>query len=296
MARKPVPPSEPPPAPKKQLSPAEMRRGIENLKKRLADLDGFNIGTVRAAGNPPEIKALAASIERTLAKIFGEGTSDYRRYVSAVDLPAKFSIGSSNYPLAQHYAEQIAKRIQDSKHLLQEAINQLNEELEDAEAGLMHSTSEASEFVSEKKVFVVHGHDEAALHAVARFLERLKLEVIVLREQPDQGRTIIEKFEDCANEVGFAVVLLTPDNVAGAGATSSQTSRTRQNVIFELGYFVGKLGRGRACLLRKGEVEIPSDLYGVIYTEMDAADGWKLKLVRELEAAELDFDANRMWT
>jgi predicted nucleotide-binding protein len=67
-------------------------------------------------------------------------------------------------------------------------------------------------------------------------------------------------------------------------------------VIFELGYFAGKLGRGRACLLRKGEVEIPSDLYGVIYTDMDAADGWKIKLVRELKAAKLDFDANRMWT
>jgi len=66
-------------------------------------------------------------------------------------------------------------------------------------------------------------------------------------------------------------------------------------VIFELGYFVGKLGRGRACLLRRGEVEIPSDLYGVIYTDMDAADGWKLKLVRELKAAELGFDADRMW-
>jgi predicted nucleotide-binding protein len=95
--------------------------------------------------------------------------------------------------------------------------------------------------------------------------------------------------------VGFAVVLLTPDDLAGAAATPSQTSRARQNVIFELGYFVGKLGRGRACLLRRGEVEIPSDLYGVIYTDMDAADGWKSMLVRELKAAELGFDADRMW-
>jgi predicted nucleotide-binding protein len=63
----------------------------------------------------------------------------------------------------------------------------------------------------------------------------------------------------------------------------------------ELGYFAGKLGRGRACLLRKGDVEIPSDLYGVIYTELDDSDGWKLKLVRELKAAGLDFDANLMW-
>ena len=125
------------------------------------------------------------------------------------------------------------------------------------------------------KVFVVHGHDEAALQAVARFLEKLRLKAIIRREQPDQGRTIIEKFEHCANEVGFAVVLLTPDDLIQAGAAPNNASRARQNVIFELGYFAGKLGRGRACLLRKGDVEIPSDLYGVIYTEMDAADGWK---------------------
>jgi hypothetical protein len=147
-----------------------------------------------------------------------------------------------------------------------------------------------------RKVFVVHGHDEAALQAVARFLEKLKLTAIVLREQPDQGRTIIEKFEDYAKEVGFAIVLLTPDDLAGAAATPSQTSRARQNVIFELGYFAGKLGRGRACLLRKGDVEIPSDLYGIIYTEMDAGEGWKLKLAREFAAAKLDFDSGQVWS
>jgi predicted nucleotide-binding protein len=146
------------------------------------------------------------------------------------------------------------------------------------------------------KVFVVHGHDDAALQGVARFLERIELTAIILREQPDQGRTIIEKFEACAKEVGFAVVLLTPDDLMEASATTNRnTSRARQNVIFELGYFAGKLGRGRACLLRKGEVEIPSDLYGVIYTELDAADGWKLKLAKELKAAGLKFDSDKVF-
>src|SRR5262249_11262160 len=145
------------------------------------------------------------------------------------------------------------------------------------------------------KVFLVHGHDEAALHSVARFLEQLNLTPIVLREQPDRGRAVIEKFEECASQVGFAVVLLTPDDLAGSPA-SVQSARARQNVIFELGYFAGSLGRGRACLLRKGDVEIPSDLYGVIYTEMDASDGWKLKLVRELCAAGLPTDVSKLAT
>ncbi|MNQ69236.1 putative nucleotide-binding protein containing TIR-like domain protein [compost metagenome] len=72
-------------------------------------------------------------------------------------------------------------------------------------------------------------------------------------------------------------------------------ARARQNVIFELGFFAGKLGRGRVCLLRKGQVEIPSDLFGVIYTDMDSAEAWKMKLVRELKAAQLDFDATKFW-
>jgi hypothetical protein len=145
------------------------------------------------------------------------------------------------------------------------------------------------------KVFIVHGHDEGALQTLARFLEKLGLEAIVLKERPNQGRTVIEKYEAYASEVGFAVVLLTPDDLASAIAETAQNRRARQNVIFELGYFAGRLGRGRVCLLRKGEVEMPSDLFGVIYTDMDAAEGWKAKLVAELRTANLRFDSNRMW-
>ena len=145
------------------------------------------------------------------------------------------------------------------------------------------------------KIFVVHGHDEGALQATARFLKTIGLEPIVLGEQPDQGLTIIEKFEACASEVGFAVALLTPDDLGGAAADEVQKTRARQNVIFELGYFVGALGRGRACLLRRGQVEIPSDLAGVIYTDFDhPREGWKVKLARELKAAGMHFDASKV--
>ncbi len=145
------------------------------------------------------------------------------------------------------------------------------------------------------KVFIVHGHDDAALQGLARFVEKLGLEAIVLKEQPDQGRTIIEKFEDSAKDVGFAVVVLTPDDLGGSVKLSEQQNRARQNVIFELGFFAGRLGRGRVCLLRKGHVEIPSDLFGVIYTDMDQAEGWKARLVGELKAAKLQFDPDRLW-
>lgn len=143
------------------------------------------------------------------------------------------------------------------------------------------------------KIFIVHGHDEAAREGLARFIEKLGLEAIILNEQPNQGRTVIEKFENAGSDVGFAVVLLTPDDVGNAATAASSVMRARQNVIFELGYFAGQLGRGRVCLLRKGSVEIPSDLFGVVYTEMDAAGGWKAGLARELRAAGIEFDASR---
>lgn len=149
--------------------------------------------------------------------------------------------------------------------------------------------------VLSNKVFIVYGHDDGAKHMLARFLNRLGLESIVLQEQPDRGRTIIEKFEQSA-EVGYAVVLLTPDDVGGSVGADAPSARARQNVIFELGYFAGKLGRGRVCLLRKGDVEIPSDLFGVVYTELDPHEGWQKRLVMEMKEAGLDFDASKLFS
>ncbi len=133
-----------------------------------------------------------------------------------------------------------------------------------------------------KRVFVVHGHDEEAKQTTARFLEHIGLEPIILHEQPNSGRTIIEKFEDHADVV-FAVVLLTPDDVAHpANAPTKVSRRARQNVILELGYFIGRLTRRRVCALYKPGVEIPSDYQGVGYVELDPAGGWRTKLAQEL--------------
>ena len=145
------------------------------------------------------------------------------------------------------------------------------------------------------KVFIVHGHDEAARETVARFLESRNLDPVILHEQPNEGRTIIEKIEDNA-DVGFAVVLLTPDDV-GAPATNTDNlkPRARQNVILELGYFIGKLGREKVYALKKHGVETPSDYDGVVYTDLDDAGAWKMELVRELKAAGTDVDADRVF-
>jgi predicted nucleotide-binding protein len=141
-----------------------------------------------------------------------------------------------------------------------------------------------------RKVFVVHGHDEAAREAVARYLEKIGFEVIILHEQANRGRTIIEKIED-HGEVGFAVVLLTPDDVGGKKEGELQP-RARQNVLLELGYFVGRLTRSRVCALKRGNVEVPSDFGGVVYTSFDEHGAWKPLLGKELEAAGFKIDWN----
>lgn len=147
---------------------------------------------------------------------------------------------------------------------------------------------------SSRKVFVVHGHDNAAKEAVARFLEKLGLLAIILHEQANKGATLIEKFE-ANSDVSFAVVLLTPDDVGGASTDhKTMQPRARQNVVFELGFFVGKLGRERACALYVEGVELPSDFQGVAYVPYDTSDGWRLKLAVELKAAGVEVDLNRV--
>ena len=120
---------------------------------------------------------------------------------------------------------------------------------------------------SAREVFLVHGRDDAAKSEVARFLEHIELHPIILHEQADRGRTIIEKFEDHSAEAGFAVVLLTPDD-EGALVGEKPARRARQNVVFELGYFIGKLTRSRVCALKLNDVEEPSDLKGILYTTL----------------------------
>lgn len=143
-----------------------------------------------------------------------------------------------------------------------------------------------------RKVFIVHGHDEGARETVARFLERIGLEAVILHEQANQGRTVIEKII-AHGDVGFAVVLLTPDD-EGCVKDGIPEPRARQNVLLELGYFIGSLGRDKVCALKRGTLEIPSDFAGVVWETMDSNGGWKTALARELEAAGHKIDWNKV--
>lgn len=144
------------------------------------------------------------------------------------------------------------------------------------------------------RVFLVHGHGNEELQTVARFLERIGLQPVILREQVDSGRTIIEKFEHHAEQANYAIILLTEDDLGRSKRDEILSFRARQNVILELGYFIGSLGRSRVCALKKGNLELPSDILGVVWKELDTADGWMMSLAKELKQAGLPVDASRL--
>jgi len=151
-----------------------------------------------------------------------------------------------------------------------------------------------------RRIFIVHGHDGELKNELARLLERLGFEPIILHEQPDRGQTIFAKLHGEMADVGFAFIILTSDDV---GATVSEADdlkpRARQNVIFEHGLFSGFLKPERVCAIRRGDVEIPSDLHGVLYKTLPIGNSIRsiaLEIANELRAAGYAIDANKLLT
>lgn len=179
-------------------------------------------------------------------------------------------------------------------------LNTMKKELEWFPVDVVESHSNTDKVLS-NKIFIVHGHDDGMKNEVARVVEKLGLEPIILHEQDDKGLTVIEKFEANADVCDFAVILLSPDDMAFKVNDDPQSAkfRARQNVILELGYFVGKLGREKVLPLVKnaptGELEIPSDYAGVVYTPYDVSGGWKMKLFQYLRANGYTVDANKIF-
>lgn len=163
---------------------------------------------------------------------------------------------------------------------------------DDVYGELKQQKSSSKSAALSNKVFVVHGHDQALKTDIERFLHEIGLVPVVLHREADQGATIIEKFEK-HSDVGFAFILLTPDEISYTVDQIDKSDserrielRARPNVIFEFGYFVGKLGRNRVCCLHKGEVTVPSDLNGLVYKKIDQSiDSQAYSIIKELKAA-----------
>ena len=233
-------------------------------------------------------------------RVWSDYTTELLRQIFTTDGPAKefergqhFAVFMSASP-AEQFENEVERTTRQVGAL--RSIRARLELFEGATKGQptsIQANAQALQTIASRDVFVVHGRDEAAKLAVARFLEKLDLNPVILHEQPDKGRTVIEKFEDHSADARFAVVLLTPDD-EGCLVGGEVNRRARQNVVFELGYFIGKLGRNRVIALKLDSVEEPSDLHGVLYVPFDAGGAWKLVLARELKAANVDVDLNKV--
>lgn len=186
-----------------------------------------------------------------------------------------------------NFKESVEAKITNLKKLLGKA-DLLKSSIEETSTKEMKDTTEKT-----NKIFIVHGHDDHTKIDVARTIEKLGLQPIILSEQPNQGQTVIEKFE-LHSEVGFAVILLTADDLGRVKTSEEDKYRSRQNVILEMGYFIGKLGRGNVFPMYEDGVELPSDLHGILYNAIDEGKTWKFKLVKELTAAGYHVDANKI--
>ena len=191
--------------------------------------------------------------------------------------------------ISEHFEE-----IDEKNHRLDSIVERL--ELI-PESGLVlkapKETTKPSKPIDRSKIFIVHGHDDSAKLEVACFIEKIGFEPIILHEQASESKTIIEKIE-AYSDVGFGVVIYTPCDAGKKNNDSAELSgRARQNVVFEHGFLIGKLGRSKVCPLVKGSVETPNDISGIVYTSMDSGS-WQLELAKELRAAEYPVDMNKV--
>jgi len=148
--------------------------------------------------------------------------------------------------------------------------------------------------LDKSQVFIVHGHDETAKTKTARFIEKLGLKSIILHEQASGSKTVIEKIEAYSN-VGFGIILYTPCDIGAKNEKNPNLkNRARQNVVFEHGFLIGKIGRENVCALVKGEIETPNDISGVVYVKMDDEEAWHLKIARELRNSGYEIDMNKL--
>ncbi len=223
-----------------------------------------------------------------LKQSFNEPYNEYRKsYDNAGEWSGMMisTIGARNTP-AEQFQKFISKFNSKIDNLLK--LVQKVELLKSSEPDIK-STVEINNF-DMSQIFIVHGHDDLAKVETARFIEKLGFQPIILHEQASSGKTVIEKIEEYSN-VGFGVILYTPCDIgAKKGEESNLKSRARQNVVFEHGYLIGKIGRGNVCALVKGDVETPSDISGVVYISMNG--DWKLDLAKELRKSGYQVDMN----
>ena len=219
----------------------------------------------------PDFGAWKDQTERFLARHFGKDSMELKKFN---EFDFSLCCFSTQTPRSS-WNDACVKDLNRVKAILKGYLDEMDEEVVVAQEKLPN--------VNTRKVFIVHGHDAALKLSVARLMEKVGIEPIILSEQPNCGSTIIEKIEK-NSDVGAAICLFTADDECKDG-----TKRARQNVVLETGYFWGKLGRDKMVILADKGVELPSDMQGVVYTDMT---NWEFSVCKELKQMEYDIDLN----
>jgi predicted nucleotide-binding protein len=259
-------------------------RAIEELRKLRNQA-----GTPEVRGDGPEHDAWKAKVDAVMKAALGEDSETLHEFR---DVRYRIGIYSGAPGEAEEDARYFASKVDRAAAFIDAAIYQL--ELQAEPEG---QRAVANRAVMTGPIFVVHGHDDAHKYELMRLLDRTAIESdsIVLHEQVNSGATILEKFERHAQTASCAVVLLTGDDEGRLrGGDALLHPRGRQNVILELGVFIGLLGRSHVVVLKDPDVEVPSDLNGLVYITLDSAGAWRYELLKELAAMGIKVDANRI--
>lgn len=276
-----------------KLTSEQIQAAIPKLDRRINDLETFDISLV-SERHDPHVEALVRKVDGTLQDILGSATIEYNDYaiISLDSLPYNpFGESYALEEIRENYSGEILRavlKLKGLKELFEERIADAT-----ATGASPGSRNRNIPNVASRRVFVVHGHDDGTKETVARYLSKLDLIPVILHEQPNQGKTIIEKFET-HSDVAFAIVIFTPDDIGYPKNDQSKAApRARQNVVLEMGFFMASLGRSHVCVLYKEGVEIPSDYQGVGYVPLDAGGAWRFLVAREMKSAGIDVDINK---
>ncbi len=233
----------------------------------------------------PEFAAWEMKVKRFISNQYGADSLEMNQFNDTPFTLTMWTRGDTKTTLQKKDIEACRDGLKTTKAILETYLDDLKNEEENT------SQNQLSVTIDSSKIFIVHGHDGELKESVARIIEKQNIKAIILSEQANKGRTIIEKFEE-NSDVGCAICLFTADDIGRAESEVENKSRARQNVVFETGYFIGKLGRDHIVILADNGIEIPSDLSGVVYTD---TENWKVSLLKDLKEMGYNVDFNKLF-
>lgn len=256
----------------------------EKLKKLIADTDELIKKDI--TNSDIEFKAWDTKMYRLIDKYYGNNSFEMRNILDIHFEPTAYELKVTEEEQNRVWIESCRRGLRETKAILEAYLDDFDDEIP-TEAHLDSTTPKDL-----SKIFIVHGHDEGLKQSVARIIEKQSIQPIILSEKANTGRTIIEKVEKYS-DVGCAICLFTADDMGIEKSDKADKSRARQNVVFEAGYFMGKLGREHIVIIAESCIEIPSDLEGVVYTN---TKHWEVELLNELKEIGYNIDLNKLFS